>query len=586
MRYNNQNILTAGSQMLGIKELGGLTLREYQLRLLDILKEVKRICVKHNIQFYLMYGTLIGAVRHHGFIPWDDDVDIALISDEFQKFKQICSTELDSKYEFISYDTDDRHAYTFARIREKGSTYIITSEVSRHGTPAGFYIDIMTLYPLSPFNILAELQKRALLVLHRLVSPGFSQGAVHLTIFEDFALKIIKSIFGKRLALSLTKKILNFSDGHNSKYVISNLILGNRLSFSLFEKKHFEKTEYMPFESSEMPVPYEAISLITYAYCKNNYFNNIQIEANYANQAEAIRSGCLHRYTDIFFIPQDRNRRHQEVIFDANNNSTIYDKVIFSVFDRSENDLCAISERKCQEKAAKHLKLMNENSINAALACTKLRLVEFIEKYMNNTELDQKEIVHICSVLIDAKEVLYFHDIEMNVFVFCIKSLIRCGYLSMALRLLQKAEYLASQTNNAKDGKQLEQVKTIVLDNIEAYYALFEGNQETIARYLQKYDTERYMMAKQLYAINLYQNDNTQKRAKELLLEVIALDENHFLAQFFLGEIAREFEHDLPLAEKYYRAAMDSTAYMPLIQMAIDRLKELQTGTMPKEPCR
>ena len=69
MRYNNRDLLECGNKMIGIKGFGGYTIRQYQEAALEILKEVDRICRKNNITYFLMYGSLIGAVRHHGFIP-------------------------------------------------------------------------------------------------------------------------------------------------------------------------------------------------------------------------------------------------------------------------------------------------------------------------------------------------------------------------------------------------------------------------------------------------------------------------------------------------------------------------------------
>ena len=75
-------------------------LRKLQLIELELLIEFDRICRKNNIRYTLTGGTLLGAVRHGGFIPWDDDADVSMLRREYEKFKKVCEIELDDKYYF------------------------------------------------------------------------------------------------------------------------------------------------------------------------------------------------------------------------------------------------------------------------------------------------------------------------------------------------------------------------------------------------------------------------------------------------------------------------------------------------------
>ena len=65
-------------------------LRKLQMIELELLEEVDRICRKHGIQYYITDGTLLGAVRHGGFIPWDDDADVTMLRGEYEKFRRAC----------------------------------------------------------------------------------------------------------------------------------------------------------------------------------------------------------------------------------------------------------------------------------------------------------------------------------------------------------------------------------------------------------------------------------------------------------------------------------------------------------------
>ena len=79
----------------------GMDLKELQNILLDILIEFNRICKKYNIKYSLAFGTLLGAVRHKGFIPWDDDVDVMMDRKNFDRFCKICPQEISKEFFFF-----------------------------------------------------------------------------------------------------------------------------------------------------------------------------------------------------------------------------------------------------------------------------------------------------------------------------------------------------------------------------------------------------------------------------------------------------------------------------------------------------
>jgi lipopolysaccharide cholinephosphotransferase len=85
------------------------SLRRLQLAELVILKEFVRICEVNDLRYYLAYGTLLGAVRHSGFIPWDDDIDVAMPRSAYRKFIAACDTQLLAGYTWHSNRTDTKH---------------------------------------------------------------------------------------------------------------------------------------------------------------------------------------------------------------------------------------------------------------------------------------------------------------------------------------------------------------------------------------------------------------------------------------------------------------------------------------------
>lgn len=118
------------------------TLRKVQFVQLEIAAEIKRICDKHNINYFLDSGTLIGAVRHKGFIPWDDDMDIGMLRKDYDRFISIARDELDEKYFLHNWDTDDSYPLPFSKIRKNGTVYQeATSEDSY--VHNGIFVDIL-----------------------------------------------------------------------------------------------------------------------------------------------------------------------------------------------------------------------------------------------------------------------------------------------------------------------------------------------------------------------------------------------------------------------------------------------------------
>ena len=106
-------------------KIEGELLRKLQMTELEMLIEVDRICRKYNIQYFLDGGTLLGAIRHNGFIPWDDDADIIMLRGEYEKFCKACKKELDTERFFLQdYRTDKHYLWGFAKMRRNHTTFL------------------------------------------------------------------------------------------------------------------------------------------------------------------------------------------------------------------------------------------------------------------------------------------------------------------------------------------------------------------------------------------------------------------------------------------------------------------------------
>ena len=126
-------------------QLDDRTLRQIQMIQLEMLVEVDRICRKCGIRYNIIAGTLLGAVRHGGYIPWDDDADVALLRPEYEKFRKACKTELD-KTRFLFQDHRNTRGYRwgYGKLRRKGTLFL--REHQEHMPyMQGVFIDIFPL---------------------------------------------------------------------------------------------------------------------------------------------------------------------------------------------------------------------------------------------------------------------------------------------------------------------------------------------------------------------------------------------------------------------------------------------------------
>ncbi len=126
-------------------EISKEELRQLQLIQLELLQEVNRICKKCGIRYNIVAGTLLGAVRHQGYIPWDDDADVALLRPEYEKFRKACKTELNhEKFYFQDHRATKGYRWGYGKLRRKGTVFLRQNQ--EHMTyEQGVFIDIFPL---------------------------------------------------------------------------------------------------------------------------------------------------------------------------------------------------------------------------------------------------------------------------------------------------------------------------------------------------------------------------------------------------------------------------------------------------------
>ncbi|MBP3275460.1 LicD family protein [Kandleria sp.] len=123
---------------------------------LELLTEIDRICRKNNIEYSLDGGTLLGAIRHKGFIPWDDDADIAITRKEYEKFFEACKKDLDKDKFFLQdYRTDENYRWGYSKLRRNG-TILLAEGQEMEKWNNGIFLDIF-VYDNVPDNYFMRL---------------------------------------------------------------------------------------------------------------------------------------------------------------------------------------------------------------------------------------------------------------------------------------------------------------------------------------------------------------------------------------------------------------------------------------------
>ena len=134
------------------------TLQKLQAVELEILQVVHNFCVQHEIQYSLAYGTLLGAVRHKGFIPWDDDVDLMMTREMYDKFIAAWTADPPAGYFLQTDENDPMYPNNFLKIRKKNTTFIQEFDDKRGYDRCGVFLDIFPADRLAPEGICRKYQ--------------------------------------------------------------------------------------------------------------------------------------------------------------------------------------------------------------------------------------------------------------------------------------------------------------------------------------------------------------------------------------------------------------------------------------------
>lgn len=192
----------------------GFNLKDLQKKQVEILMLIQELCNRNNINFSIYAGTALGAVRHKGFIPWDDDVDIAMSRNDYIRFKEVCKTQLPEKYTFQDYHSEPDFPMCFGKIRDNNTTFI-EEEIQHLDINKGVFVDIFPfdVVPSNKFLRLTQFMFASLNLLFARGYPSKKDGKVMYSIS-----KIILSVIPK----NTQHKFRGFCEKQISRYKNEN----------------------------------------------------------------------------------------------------------------------------------------------------------------------------------------------------------------------------------------------------------------------------------------------------------------------------------------------------------------------------
>lgn len=230
-------------------------LRALQLKGLDILIYFKEFCDRHNLLFYFCGGCCIGAIRHKGFIPWDDDVDVFMPREDYEKLHILWDKYADKEKYSCNRTTEDKFiGNVMTTITDNHTTVIRPWQKGKDGHK-GVMIDILPLDGCAPKGI-----KRKLQMVWSMIFTLYCSRMVPVNHGKAMAL-ICKILLGIVPGDKLKNKIWKFAEKQMSKYKISEsefiteLCAGPHYMKNEYPKEIFEKAIYKEFEGYAMPLP-------------------------------------------------------------------------------------------------------------------------------------------------------------------------------------------------------------------------------------------------------------------------------------------------------------------------------------------
>lgn len=229
---------------------------------LDILKNVNMFCRERNINYSLAYGTLLGAVRHQGYIPWDDDIDICMPRSSYNRFV-LEYEDPTGIYECLSFEKDENFLYPFAKISDRRTVVLEQARFVNRYEKLGVNIDV---FPVDGANINDYSQFKKQRRLRLMKYYKLRELSRERSLIKNCALMMVRATLSPFSISSIVSNMM--SNAQKYEYDVSEhveVILGYDHEKPL-PKEIYEELSYLRFEDSQFPVPSNYDVLLTHIY--------------------------------------------------------------------------------------------------------------------------------------------------------------------------------------------------------------------------------------------------------------------------------------------------------------------------------
>ena len=407
---------------------------------LELLKEIDKVCKKHNIQYFADWGTLLGAVRHKGFIPWDDDLDITMKRKDFERFVEVAKSELPEGFEVFTYANHPNFWHFLSRVVAKNKICFEKEHLQKfHGFPYMVGIDIFILDYVSEDE---EKEKSRVIMARYVISVAddIAEGKLTgkkaeaaLNKIEELChikLQNRKDTHGLRVQLyRQAEKLFGAFSEKESKELTRMMPDGlyREKKFSL-QKEYYDEAVWLPFENTMIPVPSAYDEMLYKRY--GNYMMIIRNQAGhdypfFEKQRKQLQSvldfempGYKYPKENIVKKADNESKTWKQLLVEAQEELERYCAMLEHAVFQEENGELALNILQESQQLAIDMGTLIENCKGEGHPTVKC-LEEFCEQiFVFSQEFSTEQMEELFKVLSSVKESIQHEILDRKEAVF------------------------------------------------------------------------------------------------------------------------------------------------------------------------